>query len=229
MPNAEPGTLSQLIVSPTPEAVAEMPAILARRTGRVADVDWPIEAEVRGIVARRKGFDPDDQEAISMWNTAMQSLFFDRIVYYMRQFFTLVGVVTLALGGMGVMNIMLIAVRDRTREIGVRKALGATTRAIERQFFLEGFVLTMASGLAGLTVAGAFMPRGEHAGAAADPLLRDDRHLADRRAGPRRADRRRRRDRSSRPGRRAAAPPKRSATRSESPSCSAGRLPRSRP
>jgi putative ABC transport system permease protein len=154
VPHADPGTLSQLIVSPTPEAVADMPGILARRTGRVADVDWPIEREVRGIVARRKGFDPDDQEAISMWNTAMQSLFFERIVYYMRQFFTLVGVVTLALGGMGVMNIMLIAVKDRTREIGVRKALGATTRAIERQFFLEGFVLTMTSGLAGLIVAG---------------------------------------------------------------------------
>src|SRR5215203_2665024 len=92
--NAEPGTLSQLIVAPTPDAVAEMPGILARRTG----------------------FNPDDTEAISMWNTAMQSLFFERIVYYMRQFFTLVGIVTLALGGMGVMNIMLIAVKDRTRE-----------------------------------------------------------------------------------------------------------------
>jgi putative ABC transport system permease protein len=154
IPNADPGTLSQLIVSPTPDAVAEMPGILARRTGRVADVDWPIEREVRGILARRKGFNADDQEAIAMWNTAMQSLFFERIVYYMRQFFTLVGVVTLALGGMGVMNIMLIAVKDRTREIGVRKALGATTRAIQRQFFLEGFVLTMTSGLAGLIVAG---------------------------------------------------------------------------
>ena len=132
-----------------------MPDILARRTGRVADVDWPIEREVRGILARRKGFDPEDTEAISMWDTAMQSLFFERIVSYMRQFFTLVGLVTLALGGIGVMNIMLIAVKDRTREIGVRKALGATTRAIERQFFLEGFLLTMTSGLAGLIVAGA--------------------------------------------------------------------------
>ena len=71
----------------------------------------------------------------------------------MKQFFTLVGLVTLALGGIGVMNIMLIAVKDRTREIGVRKALGATTRAIERQFFLEGFFLTMVSGVAGMIVA----------------------------------------------------------------------------
>jgi putative ABC transport system permease protein len=60
--------------------------------------------------------------------------------------------VTLALGGVGVMNIMLIAVKDRTREIGVRKALGATTREIQRQFFFEGFFLTMVSGLAGVIV-----------------------------------------------------------------------------
>jgi putative ABC transport system permease protein len=151
--NAEPGTLSQLIVSPRESVVHEMPAVLARRTGRVADIDWPLEQEVRSILARRKGFDVDDKEAIFMWDTAMQSLFFDRMVVSMKQFFTIVGIVTLALGGIGVMNIMLIAVKDRTREIGVRKAMGATTRAIERQFFLEGFFLTMASGLAGMLVA----------------------------------------------------------------------------
>jgi putative ABC transport system permease protein len=51
------------------------------------------------------------------------------------------------------MNIMLVAVRERTREIGIRKALGATTGDIQRQFFLEGFVLTVISGLAGFLVA----------------------------------------------------------------------------
>jgi putative ABC transport system permease protein len=151
--DAEPDVLSQLIVSPRPAVVAEMPEVLARRSGRVQDIDWPLEQEIRGILARRKGFDSDDKEALFMWDTAMQSLFFERIVVSMKQFFTLVGLVTLALGGIGVMNIMLIAVRDRTREIGVRKALGATTRGIARQFFLEGFFLTLASGAAGMLVA----------------------------------------------------------------------------
>jgi putative ABC transport system permease protein len=71
----------------------------------------------------------------------------------MKSFFSIVGIVTLALGGLGVMNIMLVAVRERTREIGVRKALGATTAQIQRQFFLEGFVLTMFSGAVGFVVA----------------------------------------------------------------------------
>ena len=78
---------------------------------------------------------------------------FGRMIGHMKQFFTIVGIVTLALGGIGVMNIMLIAVKERTREIGVRKALGATTAVIQRQFFLEGFFLTLLSGGLGMTVA----------------------------------------------------------------------------
>jgi putative ABC transport system permease protein len=68
----------------------------------------------------------------------MQTLMFERMIGHMQTFFTIVGIVTLMLGGIGVMNIMLVAVKERTREIGVRKALGATTGNIQRQFFLEG-------------------------------------------------------------------------------------------
>jgi putative ABC transport system permease protein len=75
------------------------------------------------------------------------------MVQKMQDFFSIVGIVTLALGGLGVMNIMLVAVRERTREIGVRKAIGATTRHIQRQFFMEGFVITMLSGAIGFGIA----------------------------------------------------------------------------
>ena len=88
-----------------------------------------------------------------MWDTSLETLMFARMIGHMKQFFTVVGIVTLALGGIGVMNIMLIAVKERTREIGVRKALGATTRVIQRQFFLEGLFLTLLSGGAGMVLA----------------------------------------------------------------------------
>jgi putative ABC transport system permease protein len=151
--NAEPGTLSDIIVAPTEGVVAQLPRVLDERTGRIEDVDWPLEQNVRAIVARRHGFDPDDRQAIAMWDTSLNTLMFGRMIGHMKQFFSIVGIVTLALGGIGVMNIMLIAVKERTREIGVRKALGATTAVIQRQFFLEGFFLTLSSGGAGMLLA----------------------------------------------------------------------------
>jgi putative ABC transport system permease protein len=105
------------------------------------------------VLAPRHRFDPTDRNAIAMWDTTLQTLMFGRMIQKMKDFFGVVGMVTLALGGLGVMNIMLVAVQERTREIGVRKALGATTKQIQRQFFLEGFLLTMLSGTIGLAIA----------------------------------------------------------------------------
>jgi putative ABC transport system permease protein len=151
--DAAPGTVSDIIVAPKDWVVDLLPVALDQRTGRIEDVDWPLEQNVRAILARRHGFDPHDTQAITMWDTSLETLMFGRMIGHMKQFFTIVGVVTLVLGGIGVMNIMLIAVKERTREIGVRKALGATTAAIQRQFFLEGFFLTLLSGGAGMLVA----------------------------------------------------------------------------
>ena len=151
-PDAPLGTVSQLLVAPHAWVVADLPRSLEGRTGRVEDIDWPLEREVRTILARHKGYDANDREAIAIWDTSLSTLMFGRMIDRMRQFFTMVGFVTLALGGVGVMNIMLIAVKDRTREIGVRKALGATTRAVQRQFFFEGFFLTVVSGGLGFLI-----------------------------------------------------------------------------
>jgi putative ABC transport system permease protein len=148
-----PGVVSQIIVSPHQSVVDGLEQVLDRRTGRIEDIDWPLEREVRRVLGRRHGFDAGDRNAVAMWDTALESLMFGRMVRQMKDFFTVVGIVTLALGGLGVMNIMLVAVRERTQEIGVRKALGATTAQVQRQFFLEGFVLTMFSGAVGFMVA----------------------------------------------------------------------------
>jgi putative ABC transport system permease protein len=153
LPQAEPGVVSQIIVAPTPAALARLPAALAQRQGRIEDVNWPLERELRRVLALRHGFDPDDRDALRVWDTSLETMMFDRMIASMRRFFVVVGIVTLALGGLGVMNIMLVAVRERTREIGLRKALGATTAEVQRQFFLEGFFLTMISGMAGFALA----------------------------------------------------------------------------
>ena len=87
-----------------------------------------------------------------MWNTALETVFFNKMISSMREFFIAVSIITLALGGIGVMNIMLISVKERTKEIGIRKALGATSANVLRQFFSEGLLLTLLSGTIGLGI-----------------------------------------------------------------------------
>jgi putative ABC transport system permease protein len=71
----------------------------------------------------------------------------------MKYFLGAVGVVTLFLGGLGVMNVMMVSVRERTREIGVRKALGAPAHTILKQFFIEAVLIACISGGMGLAIA----------------------------------------------------------------------------
>jgi putative ABC transport system permease protein len=101
-------------------------------------------------------FDPRDEDAIFVWDTIKNAeanaLIMDGIEYFTGA----VGIVTLFLGGLGVMNVMLVAVRERTREIGVRKALGATRRSILGQFFAETIIIAFLSGGAGMGIAYGF-------------------------------------------------------------------------
>ncbi|HKS72497.1 MAG TPA: ABC transporter permease, partial [Terriglobales bacterium] len=113
--------------------------------------------EVRKIVARNHGFDVKDEDAFEGWDTVQQAQMMGSIFDAMNTFLGTVGMVTLALGAIGVVNIMLVAVSDRTREIGLRKALGATNRSILMQFFLEGVLITVLSGLVGMGFAGGLM------------------------------------------------------------------------
>lgn len=109
--------------------------------------------EVHKIIARNHGFDPSNPDSFDEWDTIKTVDQIGKIFDAMNAFLGSVGLVTLALGAIGIINIMLVAVADRTKEIGLRKALGATSRSIMFQFFVEGSFLTLLSG--GIGIAGA--------------------------------------------------------------------------
>jgi putative ABC transport system permease protein len=107
----------------------------------------------RAIVARNHNFDPLTPDAFDDWDSVATAEMVGKISDAMDAFLGAVGLVTLALGAMGVVNIMLVSVAERTHEIGLRKALGATRASILFQFFLEGLMLTAISGGIGIAVA----------------------------------------------------------------------------
>ena len=113
--------------------------------------------DVHKILGRNHGFDPNDENAFDEWDSIQSSKMVGTIFDVMNMFLGAVGMITLALGAIGVINIMLVAVSERTHEIGLRKALGATNRSILFHFFLEGLLLTLGSGLLGMAFAAGLM------------------------------------------------------------------------
>src|SRR5206468_6577820 len=107
--------------------------------------------QIYRALGRVHHFEPDDKDALFVWDTMQGAKLLQRIFNVMTIFFGTVAIVTLCLGGIGVMNIMLVSVTERTREIGTRKAMGATKRDILRQFFAESAMLTVASGVLGFS------------------------------------------------------------------------------
>ncbi len=105
------------------------------------------------MLARNHKFDPSDKGALGVWDTVENAKQVDAIFESMTVFLATIGLVTLSLGGIGVMNIMLVTVSERTREIGLRKALGATRHRILVDFLVEGCVLALVSGVVGWAIA----------------------------------------------------------------------------
>ena len=125
---------------------------------RTFDENEDAKAELHRIVARKHGgFDPNNQDNWEEWDTVKNQKTMGTIFTAMDWFLGGVGLVTLALGAIGIINIMLVAVSERTREIGLRKALGATNRNILFQFFVEGAFLTLLSGAIGVGAAMLFV------------------------------------------------------------------------
>ena len=113
--------------------------------------------EVHKVLARNHGFDYSNPDSFDEWDTVKTVDQVGKIFDAMNLFLGSVGLVTLALGAIGIINIMLVAVADRTREIGLRKAVGATNGSIMFQFFVEGAFLTLLSGGIGIAAAAGLM------------------------------------------------------------------------
>ena len=124
---------------------------------RSRDLHEMAKLEVHKTIARNHGFDYRSPDAFDEWDTIRTVDNVGKIFDAMNAFLGSVGLVTLALGAIGIINIMLVAVADRTREIGLRKAIGATNGSIMFQFFVEGAFLTLLSGGIGMGCAAALM------------------------------------------------------------------------
>jgi len=113
--------------------------------------------EVHKVIAKNHGFDYTNLDSFDEWDTIRSVDAVGKIFDAMNAFLGSVGLVTLGLGAIGIINIMLVSVADRTHEIGLRKALGATKGSILFQFFAEGAFLTLLSGGIGMACAAGFM------------------------------------------------------------------------
>ncbi len=112
-----------------------------------------VTGQVRRALARRHRFAPDDEEAVSFWDTTEGVRFVRTFMIGFRAFLGILGALTLVAAGIGVSNIMSVVVEERTREIGIRMALGATPRRILGRFLAETLLLAVLGGGAGFAAA----------------------------------------------------------------------------
>jgi len=111
-----------------------------------------VNENVLASLGKKKKFDPKDKEALAVWDTTEQFQFFDTFMLAFNLFLGIVGSLTLVVGGIGVSNIMNVVVEERTKEIGIKMALGARQGFILKQFLLETLFITAVGGAIGLGI-----------------------------------------------------------------------------
>ncbi len=110
-------------------------------------------ARTREVIAAKYGFDPADERALPTWDTVESQKTTRNMTVGIQIFLGIIGALTLLIGGVGVANIMYAVVKERTREIGVKMALGAKAGWITGPFVLEGLSYTLVGGAAGMLIA----------------------------------------------------------------------------
>ena len=111
-----------------------------------------IEKKIFEAMAAKYRFDPTDDRALSIWDTVASSEGFNNIMLGIKMFLGIIGCLTLLIAGVGVANIMYVSIKERTREIGIKMAVGARKSFILRQFLIESLLITFLGGLVGMTV-----------------------------------------------------------------------------
>ena len=125
------------------------------------DVVKAVERRVNEVLGQKYRFDPTDEDAIWEWDTSEFEVIIDAIFIGMNTFLGIVGAFTLTVGGIGVANIMYIVVKERTREIGVRRSVGARKRDIMLQFLGETFVVVTTGAILGFLISLALVTAGK--------------------------------------------------------------------
>ena len=110
------------------------------------------KAQIYRVLGAKYRFDPEDTRAVSIWDTREDQRIVNNIALGIQMFLGIIGALTLLVGGMGVANIMYAVVKERTREIGVKMALGAKVRQIMAPFVMEALLMTVIGGVIGTTV-----------------------------------------------------------------------------
>jgi putative ABC transport system permease protein len=146
-----------------PYSSAQIVYNLENRVGRIpvqtnagVEESQRLEKEIRQQLARTHKFDPKDQRAVFIWNSMENYKEFQDLFSMIRMFIWFIGIMTIIAGIVGVSNIMIIIVKERTKEIGIRKAIGASPASIVGLILMESILITSFAGYIGL-VAGTFI------------------------------------------------------------------------